>query len=158
MRGDLGLEKTIYRRHARALKYAGRVRAMSAKRWPKIVGESLLEHIAGRGTWADYVSLLMERYRLISKWKEVGWTKKEWDKTVTMATKEAGEQSWARDVAGREDLGNMEENKRVAFSGIHENGNRKLYKGTNQRENRVRKTLGLNVGVPRRHAGFWCPL
>ena len=48
--------------------------------------------MAGRGTWADYVSLLMERYKLISKWKEVGWTKKEWDKTVTRATKEASEQ------------------------------------------------------------------
>ena len=39
VRGDLGLEKMKCRRHARALKYAGRVRAMSAKRWPKIVGK-----------------------------------------------------------------------------------------------------------------------
>ena len=41
VRGDLGLEKMKYRRHARALKYAGRVRAMSVKRWPKIVGGKL---------------------------------------------------------------------------------------------------------------------
>ena len=38
VRGDLGLEKMKYRRHARALKYAGRMRAMSAKGWPKILG------------------------------------------------------------------------------------------------------------------------
>ena len=49
VRRDLGLEKIKHRRHARALKYAGRVRAMSAKRWPKIVGEALVEHKAGRG-------------------------------------------------------------------------------------------------------------
>ena len=67
MRGDLGLEKMKYWRHARALKYASRVRAISAKRWPKIVGEALVEHMAGRGTWADYVSLLMERNKFISK-------------------------------------------------------------------------------------------
>ena len=77
---------------------------MSEKRWPKIVGEDLVKHMAGRETWADYVSLLMEKYKLISEWKEVDWTKKEWDKTVTRATKEASEQSWAREVAGREDL------------------------------------------------------
>ena len=35
----------------------------------------------------------------------MGWTKKEWDKTVMRATKEASEQSWAREVAGRQDLG-----------------------------------------------------
>ena len=68
--------------------------------------------MAGRGTWADYVYLLMERYKLISKWKEVGWTKKEWDKTVTRATKEASEQSWAREVAGREDLGEYGEKQK----------------------------------------------
>ena len=63
-RGDLRLEKMKYRRHARALKYAGRVRTMSTKCWPKIVGEALVEHMAGRGTWADYVSLQMEKYKL----------------------------------------------------------------------------------------------
>ena len=87
----------------------------------------------------------------------MGWTKKEWDKTVTAATKEASEQSWVREVAGREDLGEYGE-KQKEFCGIRENGNSKIYKGTNQRENRVAKTLGLNVGVPRRHAGSWCPL
>ena len=112
MRGDLGLEKMKYRRHARALKGAGRVRAVNAKRCPKIVGEALVEHMVGRGTWADYVSLLMERYKLISKWKEVGWTKKEWDKTVMAATKEASEQSRAREVAGREDLEEYGENQK----------------------------------------------
>ena len=40
VRGELGLEKMKYRRHGRAEKYAGRVRAMSAKCWPKIVGSS----------------------------------------------------------------------------------------------------------------------
>ena len=66
-RGDLGSEKIKYRRHARALKYAGRVRAMSAMRWSKIAGEALVEHMAGRGTWVDYVFLLMEKYKLITK-------------------------------------------------------------------------------------------
>ena len=41
-----------------------------------------------------------------------GWTKNEWDKTVTRATKEASEQSWAREVAGREDLGEYGEKQR----------------------------------------------
>ena len=68
--------------------------------------------MAGRGTWADYVSLLMERYKLISKWKEVGWTKNQWDKTITRAAKEAGEQSWAREVPGREDLGEYGEEQK----------------------------------------------
>ena len=39
MRGDLELEKMKYMRHAGDLKYAGRVRAVGAKRWPKIGGK-----------------------------------------------------------------------------------------------------------------------
>ena len=40
---------------------------------------------------------------------------KEWGKTVTTATKEASEQSWAREVAGREDLGEYGEKQK----GLH---------------------------------------
>ena len=54
----------------------------------------------------------MERYKLISKWKEVGWKEKEWIKTVTAVTKEASEQSLAREVAGREDLGEYGEKEK----------------------------------------------
>ena len=94
-----------------------------------------MEHTAGRGTWADYVSLLMEMYKLISKWKEVGWTKKEWDKTVTRATKEASEQSWAREVAGREDLGEYgEKQKELHLAAYMKSGNREIYKGKSKRE------------------------
>ena len=39
---------------------------------------------------------------------EVGWTEKEWARTVTRATR-ASDQSWARQVAGRDDLGDYEE-------------------------------------------------
>ena len=62
--------------------------------------------------WADYVFLLMEKYKLITKWKEAGWMEKERARTVTRATKEASDQSWAREVAGRDDLGDCEKNKR----------------------------------------------
>ena len=48
----------------------------------------------------------------------MGWTKK-WDKTVTRATKEASEQSWAREVAGREDLGEYGEKQKELHLAAH---------------------------------------
>ena len=79
-----------------------------------------------RGTWAEYVYLLMERYKLISKWKEVGWTKKERVKTVMRATKKASEQSWVREVAGREDLGEYgEKQKELHFAAYMKMGTAK---------------------------------
>ena len=63
IRGDLGWVKLQSERHERALKYAGRLRAMNGVRWPKIVGEALLE-IRGRGSWVDYVQAQITKYRL----------------------------------------------------------------------------------------------
>ena len=54
----------------------------------------------------------MKRYKLISKWKEVGWTKKEWDKTVTTATKEAMNKAGQERLQGERTWENMEKNKR----------------------------------------------
>ena len=45
VRGDLGLASLKYRRYERALKYAGRIRAMSPERWQRLVGQELLENL-----------------------------------------------------------------------------------------------------------------
>ena len=43
MRGDLGLASLKYGRYERALKYGGRIRAMSPERWQRLVGQELFE-------------------------------------------------------------------------------------------------------------------
>ena len=72
IRGDLGWVKLRSERHERALKYAGRLRAMDGVRWPKIVGEALLE-IRGRGSWVDYVQALVTKYGLTDVWEGGDW-------------------------------------------------------------------------------------
>ena len=72
IRGDLGWVKLRSERHERALKYAGRLRAMDGVRWPKIVGEALLE-IRGRGSWVDYVQAQITKYSLRDVWEGGGW-------------------------------------------------------------------------------------
>ena len=67
-RGDLGLASLKYGRYERALKYAGRIRAMSPERWQRLVGQELLENL-GKGTWGDYVVSLMRRHDLTKKWR-----------------------------------------------------------------------------------------
>ena len=63
VRGDLGWVKLQNDRHERALKYAGRLRAMDVSRWPKVVARALLKR-RGRGTWVNYVQTQINNYGL----------------------------------------------------------------------------------------------
>ena len=54
----------------------------------------------------------MEKYKLITKWKEAGETGKERAGTETRAIKEASDQSWTREVAGIDDWGDYGEKQK----------------------------------------------
>ena len=111
VRGDLGLASLKYGRYERALKYAGRIRAMSPERWQRLVGQELLENL-GKGTWGDYVVSLMRRHDLTKKWREAGWNNKTWARTVETTIREARHKSWRREVLKRADLGNYQEKQK----------------------------------------------
>ena len=72
VRGELGWVKLKSEQHAKALAYAGRLRAMDESRWPKIVAQALRER-RGIGSWVDYVEALVVGYGLEEAWEDLGW-------------------------------------------------------------------------------------
>ena len=95
--------------HERALKYAGRLRAMDGVRWPKIVGEALLEI---RGSWVDYVQAQITKYSLRDVWEGEGWEERCWKKKVRECVRAEARRQWQEEVESRTDLGQYKNRQR----------------------------------------------
>ena len=81
MRGELGWMKLNYDRHSLALQYGGKLRGMGRERWPKIVSGALCK-IRDKGTWVDYIKVLMDKFKLQEFWEDNRWEEKVWKTRV----------------------------------------------------------------------------
>ena len=69
--------KLKYDRQSPALLYAGRLRGIGWERWPKIVSRAMCK-ITDKGTWVDYIRVLLDIYNLKDFWEDNRWEEKVW--------------------------------------------------------------------------------
>ena len=95
-------------RHRRALGYAGRLREMESFRWPRVVGEALVDK-KGKGSWVDYVKSLRDIYVLSEEWAKECWSEREWRKVARRTVLEVAGREWRGEVESTGDLGSYGE-------------------------------------------------